>query len=275
MRRGGPGFASRGSAFQDHADNLRDHVAGALQHHGVARTHILAGDLVLIVQRGAGDQHATDIHRLQFGHRGQGAGAADLDADFPQACAGLLRREFPGDGPTWRPANEAKPALQGQIVDLVDHAVDIVTESGSAQSHLRLERLRLRHPGQPAGQRIDREAPAAQSVEVIQMGLGRRFAAFAHRIGEQGKRPGGGDRRVQLAQAAGGGIARVGENLLPGGRLGLVQRQEIRLGHEHFAANFDQRWRMPLQGLRHGADGTDIGGDILALRPVAARGGVP
>ena len=54
----------RRPALQHDRDDLRDHVAGALQHHGVADADVLAGDLVLVVQRGVLHQHAADIHRL-------------------------------------------------------------------------------------------------------------------------------------------------------------------------------------------------------------------
>ena len=67
------------------------------------------------------------------------------------------------------------------------------------------------------------------------------FAAFALRVGEQRERAPGGDARVDLAQAAGGGVAGVGENLSACGFLGRVQRQEIRFRHEYFAADFDAR----------------------------------
>ena len=59
-------------------ENLRDDVAGALHHHRVADAHVLARDLVLVVQGGVGDDDAADGHRLELGDRRQRAGAADL-----------------------------------------------------------------------------------------------------------------------------------------------------------------------------------------------------
>ena len=47
------GFGPRLRAlFVQNLDDLRDHVAGALHHHRVADPHVLAGDLVLVVQGG-------------------------------------------------------------------------------------------------------------------------------------------------------------------------------------------------------------------------------
>ena len=67
--------------LRHHGNHLRDHVAGALDHHRVADADVLAGDLVLVVQRRAAHQHAADVDRLQLGDRRQRAGAADLDMD--------------------------------------------------------------------------------------------------------------------------------------------------------------------------------------------------
>ncbi len=112
--RGDERLGTGGAALGHHRDDLRDHVAGALQHHGVADAHILAGDLVLVVQRRARDQHAADIDRRQPRHRGQRAGAADLDVDVFQHGGGLLGGEFPGDRPARLAADEAQPALQAR-----------------------------------------------------------------------------------------------------------------------------------------------------------------
>src|SRR5581483_3792484 len=67
--------------LRNNGDDLRNDVAGALQDDGVADAHVLAFDLVLVVQRGVAHQHAADIHRLQACDRRERAGAADLDVD--------------------------------------------------------------------------------------------------------------------------------------------------------------------------------------------------
>ena len=63
-------------------DDLRDDVARALKHDAVADAGVEPFDLVRIVQRGVGDDHAADRHRLEPRDRGQRAGAADLDVDL-------------------------------------------------------------------------------------------------------------------------------------------------------------------------------------------------
>ena len=77
------------------AHDLRDDVAGAPHDDRVADADVLAGDLVLVVQRGVGDHHAADRHRLELGGRRQRAGAADLDLDVVSSrvmasCGGNL-----------------------------------------------------------------------------------------------------------------------------------------------------------------------------------------
>src|SRR5690606_22110608 len=115
----------------DHADDLGDDVAGALQDDGVADAHVLAGDLVLVVQGGVADHDAADGDGMQARDGGQGAGAADLDVDAVQNGRRLLRREFVGDGPAGAAGDEAEALLPVQAVDLIDDAVDVVAEAAA------------------------------------------------------------------------------------------------------------------------------------------------
>ena len=99
----------------DHGKDLRDDVAGALQHHGVADANILARDLVLVVQRGALHQHAADIDRLQLAPPGVSAPVRptwmSMSSSTVMACsAGNFQR----DRPARCPAHEAEPALQAR-----------------------------------------------------------------------------------------------------------------------------------------------------------------
>ncbi len=52
--------------LRDHrADDLGDHVAGLVHDHRVADPHVLARDLVLVVQRRQPDRRAADEDRLE------------------------------------------------------------------------------------------------------------------------------------------------------------------------------------------------------------------
>ena len=131
------------AAFQ-HAENLRDHVAGALQLHRVTDADVFARDLILIVQRGVAHQHAADIDRLEVRARRQRAGAADLDFDAFQNGGGAFRGKLPGGRPARRAAGKTKPGLQGEVVDFIHHAVDIIGQFRAAKADFILKIFGLR-----------------------------------------------------------------------------------------------------------------------------------
>ena len=80
--------------------------------------------------------------------------------------------------------------------------------------------------------------------------------------------------RIELAQAAGGRISRVHEDLFTlflGPAIHLLEAGD---GHEDFATYFQQlRMVRPRESQRHGLDRTDVVRDVLADRAVATRGG--
>ena len=97
--------------------------------------------------------------------------------------------------------------------------------------------------------------------------------ATGNSVAEEGQGAFGGHRRVQLPQATGGGIARVGEGLLPVAALALVERPEAREGHEDLSAHLQQPWKVTAaQAQRHGAERAHIGGDVLPPGAVPPRG---
>jgi hypothetical protein len=116
-----------------HADDLRDDVPRAA-HHAVADAHVEAGDLVGIVERRIGDDHAADRDRLQPRDGGQLAGAADLDVDRVQGRLGALRPEICARAPSAAPWRPGQAALPVEPVDLVDDAVDVERQVGAARS---------------------------------------------------------------------------------------------------------------------------------------------
>jgi len=76
---------------QQRADDLRDHVAGALHDDRVARPHVLAVDVVDIMQSGTLYRDATDLDRLQHGEGRQNTGAPTLtsiDSSWVSAVVG-------------------------------------------------------------------------------------------------------------------------------------------------------------------------------------------
>lgn len=106
-----------------------------------------------------------------------------------------------------------------------------------------------------AGQRL-----GTGSLLVEQPGLRLRNAAqLTPAIGEEAQRPLGGDAGIELAQAAGGGVARIDEDLFVALGLRLVQFFEIGAVHQHFAAYFQHLGRGAAELQRNGLDRADIG----------------
>ena len=76
---------------------------------------------------------------------------------------------------------------------------------------------------------------------------------------------------IELAQRAGGSIARVGEHLVAGGCLRLVEPPEFVMAEIDLAAHVDHVGHVACRSaVRDLLDGLDIGGDVLAFRAVAA-----
>ena len=116
-------------------DDVRDDFAGALDQHGVADLQAEALDFVHVVQRGAADGDAADLHRLEHGDRRERAGAADLKEDVVDDGGFLARGIFVGDGPARGLGGEAQFVLQRGVIDLDDDAVDFVGQILALGSH--------------------------------------------------------------------------------------------------------------------------------------------
>ena len=87
----------------------------------------------------------------------------------------------------------------------------------------------------------------------------------------------GGDRGIQHADRSGGGVSGIDENLPAGLLLLPIHGLERFAGHQHFAAYFEgggqlgflKKRRVHPEG--NGANGSNVGRDILAGRTIAAR----
>ncbi len=235
----GVGLGAFGALVQHHLDDLRDHVAGALQDHGVAHADVLARDLIGIVQGGVLDHHPAHGHRAQARHRRDRPGAADLDVDGVQHGAGPLGRELAGDGPARRAGDEAEPLLPVQPVDLVDHPVDIEGQLGAFGFHAGIGGQQARRVLDPLALRRGGKAPGLQLGQGFPLGVGEGRAVQAPGIGEEGQGASGGDGAVDLAQGAGGGVAGVGVGLLAGLLGGGVERRKGCMAQIDLAADLD------------------------------------
>src|SRR5690349_20682832 len=114
--------------IDDDIDHLRDHIAGALDHHGVADPDVApfpqhlalvadALDVVLVMQRDVLHDDAADTDWLELADRRERAGAPDLDFDVLQHRHGALGGEFVRDRPARRARDETEPLLPVDAVD--------------------------------------------------------------------------------------------------------------------------------------------------------------
>ena len=269
-----------------HIDNLRDHVARALDDDGVADADVaplaqhlaLAAnplDVVLVVQRHVLHDDAADTDGFELADRRQRAGAADLDFDVLEHGRGALGRKLVRDRPARRTRDEAEAFLPIEPVHLVDHAVDVIVEMRALRFDLPMKRKQFLHRAADLRQRIGLEAAMLEPLDHARLRISRHVAHLAPGIGEEAERARGGNRRILLAQRTGGRIARIGEDRLARLFLPLVKLQKGGLGHIDLATHLaDRRNVAAFQFVRHVVQRADIGGDILAFRAVSAgRGG--
>ena len=133
--RGGAGGALpllRPLRLRGRRHHLRDHVAGAHDDHLVAVAHVLAAQVLLVVERRELHGHARDLHRLEQRERDHVAGAAHVPGHLLQRGGGRGGRELPRDRPARLAAHHAELALQLEVVHLHDHAVDLEVEPVAA-----------------------------------------------------------------------------------------------------------------------------------------------
>uniref|UniRef100_A0A0N4ZWK6 Amidase domain-containing protein n=1 Tax=Parastrongyloides trichosuri TaxID=131310 RepID=A0A0N4ZWK6_PARTI len=257
----------------DHADDLGDDVAGALQDDGVADADVLAGDLVLVVQGGVADHDAADGDGMQAGDGGQGAGAADLDVDAFQNGRGLLRRELVGDGPSRASGDEAEALLPVQTVDLVDHAVDVVAEAAAVGLQRLIDADQAVGALDTGRAVVDLKAPGAEGFQRAVLGVGEGGGGLAPGVGEEGQGALGRDLWVFLTQRPGGEVARIGVGALAFGLGRRVESVEGGVGGVDLAPDFDDVGPAGArQRLGDAVQGAQVGGHVLARLAVAARG---
>ena len=261
-----------GTLLQHHADDLGDHVARALDDHRVADAHVLAGDLLGVVQGCVAHDHAADCDRGKFGHRRQGARAADLDLDVEQGRARLLRRKLVRNGPPGRAADSAEARLPVQPVELVDHPVDVVAEPRTFRLKGLVDRdqpLDVRHL-QGAG--VDRKAPVPKPLQRLVLRLGEGGAQLPPGIGEEAQGPLGRHRRIDLSQRARRRVARIGvEPLACSFGLGVHGGKGVS-GDVDLAAHLDPLGPdLAEESPGNVVDGQQVGGDILTRSSITPR----
>ena len=156
---------TRRPPLRQHADHFRNHVARAAHDHGIADMHVLAANLVFVMQGGIADRGAADEHRLQLGDRREFAGAPDLHFDVAHNGELLFRRKFVRHGPARLARDKAEFCLQCEAIDLVHHTVDVERQGVALGCNTTMkfhQSLRAMHD--PALV-IDRESPSLQLIQ--------------------------------------------------------------------------------------------------------------
>ena len=87
----------------------------------------------------------------------------------------------------------------------------------------------------------DRHPPGFELFKDAYMAVADAFRHLTNAIAAELQRAAGGDFRIQLAQATGGGVAWVGERLATGFGLGCIEPVETGLAHVHLAAHLQHR----------------------------------
>ena len=112
---------------------------------------------------------------------------------------------------------------------------------------------------------IDPEGRLLQPCQEVRVGARDRRLGLAPGIGEEAQPAAGGDPAVELAQRAGGGVARVHEGRLAlASRAGALSAGKSCALHIDFAAHLEHCGLLAVEALRDVADGAHVGGDVLA-----------
>ena len=260
--------------IQHHTDHLGNHVTGAAHDDAITDQKLLAADLVLVVQRGVGDVHAPHEHRLQPGHGREHPGAPHLHEDVLQRGDCLFGRILVGQREAGGAGHETCLRLQMTVIQLIDHAIDGVGQRGTHAAGMTVVIQQRRNALHTLSPRRRQETQRAQPLQHAML-RGRHLVGItdlADAIGIERERPAGGDTGIQLAQASGGRIARVGKELVAPCFLCTVQCQEVFLQHQHLAPHFQHLGRRTGQLLGHAAHRAQIGRDVLAGDAIAPGG---
>src|SRR5712691_4254423 len=113
-------------AFFSNLQHMGDHFPRSLDQHRVADLRTPPLDLVHVVEGGAADSDAADLHWLQHRHRRERAGTPDLHANIVDHRGFLPRWIFVGDGPARGLCRVPQFSLYPYGIHLDHHAIDLV-----------------------------------------------------------------------------------------------------------------------------------------------------
>ena len=219
------------------------------------------------------DDRAGQFHRLQIGHRSDGATATDLHADAGEERCRLIFLKLPGDRPAGAFGGLSQQPLLAKRIDLDDKPI-----------HLEVERVQfLDQIGAPLDERLNRrKALAAGSHRQARrlcpgkeprLRLHAEASGIADAVAEKPQRPAGALPRIEQPDAAGGHVAGVGKGSQPLLHLCLVECHQRRVGHVDLAPHLHQLRRgIKGQPQRHPMNAAHVVRDVIADAAVAPSG---
>ena len=233
------------------SDDLRDHVSGSLDDHGVPLANVLAVDVLLVVERRGRDGDAPDHHGLELRPRVEGAGSPDTDVDAAENGLSLIRGPLVRPRPARPLVERPEPRLLLERVDLDNDAVDLVVEP-------RAPLLPLRDPlGDLLGRLVTAdvgvraEAALAEPEERGRVSVERKPLPVAEAVDPDRELPARGQARVLEAQRAGGGVTGIRCGAPSFGQLLLLVAGEAFPGEVDLPAYLDERRRVLSLDLTH------------------------
>ena len=261
-----------GALLRQDGDDRGDDFARLLDQDVVADADVLSADVVLVVQRRAGDVRAGERDGAQLRDGREDAGAADLHRDRLDDRLGALRLVLERARPARRLGGGTERRVKRTVVDFDHRAVHLERERMAQFFELVDRAVDFVHPAAGPRARLHGEAERPQALRERPVRGGVRLAAQrADAVQDRGERARGDFAGVEQLERAGGGVARVFERLLAAGGLLAHEVEEAALGHVDFAARFE-RLRVARDAQRQGADRARAGGHVVADLAVAAGG---
>ena len=124
------------------------------------------------MKRGVRDRDSANKHRRQPSHGRHGAGAPHLEFERFERGDGFLRRRLEGEGPPRRAAQHPRCLLQGQVIELKHHAINVVIEFRALREATIDEgQYRLR-PFTARGVGVHGQSPSAGAYRGLRYGFG-------------------------------------------------------------------------------------------------------
>ncbi len=108
--------------------HFRNDVPGATHEDRVANPHVLAVQLIHVVQGRVAHRYAADEYRFEPGHGRQCPSPTHLELDVADDGEFFFRRKLVRDRPARCPRDESQNLLIVQAIDLVDDTVDVVAQ---------------------------------------------------------------------------------------------------------------------------------------------------